>query len=203
MMKNTDPRVDTYIAKSAEFARPILKHVRSLVHRACPDVEETMKWSFPHYRHAGHILCGTAAFKAHCALGFWHQDLRASVAKDSHKFDAAMGQFGRIASLTALPNDKTMLRYLRRAVALAEAGTRARPVPKPRPALPVPADLATALRKSKAASAAFEKLSPSHRHEYVEWITEAKRDETRRKRLATTLEWLADGKSRNWKYAKC
>ncbi len=162
-----------------------------------------MKWSFPHFGHAGAVLCSVAAFKAHCAFGFWHQDVRAAIAKDGGKSDAAMGQLGRIASLADLPNDKTMLRHLKHAMALAEAGTRARPVPKPRAALPVPADLAAALRKAPAAAATFGKFSPCHRREYIEWITEAKRDETRQKRLTTTLEWLAAGKSRNWKYANC
>lgn len=203
MKKNTDPRVDAYIAKSAEFAQPILRHLRGLVHRACPDVEETMKWSFPHFGHAEGIICSMAAFKAHCALGFWHQDMRALIAKEGDGSDAAMGQLGRIASLTDLPGDQTMLRYFKHAARLAESGNRARPVPKPRAALPVPADLAAALRNAPAAAATFGKLSPSHRREYVEWITEAKRDETRLKRLALTLEWLAVGKSRNWKYANC
>jgi uncharacterized protein YdeI (YjbR/CyaY-like superfamily) len=203
MKKNTDPRVDAYIAKSAEFARPILQHVRGLVHRACPDVEETMKWGFPHYQRAGSIICGTAAFKAHCALGFWHQDLQALIAQEGGGSDAAMGQLGRIASLTDLPDDKALLRYLKHAVRLVESGKRARPVRKPRAAPPVPADLAAALRKTPAAAATFEKFSASHRREYIEWITEAKRDATRKKRLATTLEWLAAGKSRNWKYANC
>jgi uncharacterized protein YdeI (YjbR/CyaY-like superfamily) len=203
MKKSTDVRVDAYIANSADRAQPILKHLRALVHRTCPGAEETMKWKFPHYLHEGNILCGTAAFKAHCAVGFWHQDVQAMIAKESGRSDAAMGQLGRIASLADLPDDQTTLRYLKHAAKLAKSGKRARPVRQPRVAAPMPTDLAAALRKNKTAATVFEKFSPSHRREYIDWITEAKRDETRQKRLATTLEWLAEGKSRNWKYANC
>lgn len=203
MKKNTDPRVDDYIANAAEFARPILRHLRALVHRACPEATETLKWRMPNFEHAGSILCNMAAFKAHCAFGFWRKDVQAMVAKDGDKTDVAMGHLGKIASLADLPGDDVLSRYLKFAVERAESGTRARPVAKPKPALPVPADLAAALQKNRKAAAAFEKFSLSHRREYIEWITEAKRDETRQKRLATTLKWLAEGKSRNWKYANC
>jgi uncharacterized protein YdeI (YjbR/CyaY-like superfamily) len=203
MKKNTDPRVDAYIAKSAKFAQPILRHLRALVHRACPEATETLKWRMPTFEYAGSILCNMAAFKAHCAFGFWRKDVQAMVAKDADKTDVAMGHLGRITGLGDLPGDRTLLRYLKFAVERAESGTRARPESKPRPALPVPPDFAAALRKDKTAGTAFESFSPSHQREYIEWITEAKRDETRKKRLATTLEWLAAGKSRNWKYANC
>jgi uncharacterized protein YdeI (YjbR/CyaY-like superfamily) len=205
MSTQRDPRVDAYIAKSAEFARPILTHLRELVHQACPDATETLKWSMPHFEYAGAILCGMAAFKAHCTFGFWHQGMQAVLRKDGIDGESAMGSFGRITSLNDLPGDKALLRYLREAAKLNASGAPARPRTARGPAkeLPVPADLAAALKKNKTAATAWAEFSPSHRKEYIQWITEAKRDETRQSRLATTLEWLAEGKPRNWKYMNC
>jgi uncharacterized protein YdeI (YjbR/CyaY-like superfamily) len=204
-MKNSDPRIDSYIAKSAVFAKPILRRLRKVVHEACPDVEETLKWSMPAFVYRGKILCGIAAFKEHCTFGFWHQGMVAVLGAEGEKSDTAMGSFGRIASLDDLPSDRTMARYVRKAAELNESDEPARPRPARKPGAPlaVPKDLAEGLKKKKAAAATFEKMSPSHRKEYIEWITEAKRDETRQKRLTTTLEWLAEGKSRNWKYENC
>lgn len=204
-MKKTDPRIDAYIAKSAEFARPVLRHLRALVHEACPEAEETMKWSSPSFLHNGKILCGMAAFKAHATFGFWHKEMATVLGKDGASADEAMGSLGRITSLADLPSDAAMRHYIRKAASLneSEAPGRPRPARKPAAALPVPGDLAAALKKSKAAAATFEGFSPSHRNEYVEWITGAKREETRAKRVATTLEWLAEGKRHNWKYEKC
>ena len=204
-MKNSDPRIDAYIAKSAGFAKPILKHLRRLVHEACPDTEETLKWSMPAFLQAGRIMAGMAAFKEHCTFGFWHQDMVAVLGPDGDPASQAMGSLGRITSLEDLPSDKKMLGYIKKAAALNESGAPARPRPARKTAAPleVPKDLAAALKKNKAAAASFEKFSPSHRKEYIEWIMEAKRDETRQKRLATTIEWLAEGKSRNWKYENC
>lgn len=200
----TDPRVDAYIADSAEFARPILRHLRAVVHRGCPDAQETVKWGMPYFEYAGQLLCGMAAFKAHCAFGFWHQGMEKVLGADGAKADTAMGSLGRIASLDDLPPDRTMLRYLKEAAKLNASGTpaRPRPVERPRVVVNVPADLAAALKKHKAAAAMFEKFSPSNRRDYVAWLSEAKHEETRQKRLATALEWMAEGKPRNWKYLK-
>jgi uncharacterized protein YdeI (YjbR/CyaY-like superfamily) len=205
MEMKTDARIDAYVARSGEFARPILGHLRRLVHEACPDVEETMKWGFPHFLHAGGILCAMAAFKAHCTFGFWHQGMKEVIGRDGVEGESAMGSFGRMTSLADLPADGVMRRYLRQAVALNESGKPARPRPAagPRPELPVPADLAAALKKNRRAAAAFEGFSPSHRREYIEWITEAKRLETRQRRVDTTVAWLMEGKPRNWKYQNC
>jgi uncharacterized protein YdeI (YjbR/CyaY-like superfamily) len=201
-----DPRIDAYIAKSAAFAQPILRHLRGLVHEGCPAAEETIKWGMPTFTHHG-ILCGMAGFKAHCTFGFWRRGLNKILGLDEAKANTAMGSIGRIARIEDLPPDKTLVGYIRRAAAINASGgpprPRSRSVKKPRPALKVPADLAAALRKNKAAAVAFENFSPSHRREYIEWIAEAKRDETRQRRLATTLEWLVAGKSRNWKYENC
>lgn len=203
-MPQTDPRVDAYINKeAAPFAQPILRHLRALVHKACPDVEETIKWSFASFQYKGKILCGIAAFKAHCTFGFWHKDMEKILGQDAAKSGEAMGLLGRITSLKDLPSDATMARYIKTAMELIDSGVAARPKPKAKAAIPVPADLALALKKNKAAAATWKKFPPSHRREYLEWITEAKREETREKRLLTTMEWLAEGKQRNWKYQDC
>jgi uncharacterized protein YdeI (YjbR/CyaY-like superfamily) len=196
-----DPRVDAYIAKSADFAKPILMHLRDTVHRACPEAEETVKWSMPTFMHHG-ILCGMAAFKQHCSLWF-----RQNVVITDPKLagDATgMGQFGRLTKLADLPSQKVLMAYIKQAMAINESGfKKPRPKPKPASSLVVPDDLASALKKNKRARATFEAFSPSNKREYLEWITEAKREETRVKRLATAIEWMAEGKARNWKYMNC
>jgi uncharacterized protein YdeI (YjbR/CyaY-like superfamily) len=202
-MATRDPRVDAYIAKSADFARPILEHLRAVVHAACPDVEETMKWSFPHFQYKG-MLCSMAAFKEHCALGFWKGSLILGEAGGGS--DGAMGQFGRITKLGDLPSKKILVGYIKKAMELNEAGVKSptRSKPKaPKPEAVVPDDLATALKNNPAARAAFDKFPPSHRREYIEWITEAKTAPTRARRLETAVEWMAEGKPRNWKYMNC
>jgi len=194
-MEKKDPRVDAYIARSAEFAKPILRHLREIVHKGCPQVEETMKWSSPHFMYKG-ILCGMAAFKSHCAFGFWKGKLIVPEKPE------AMGQFGRITLLSDLPNDSVLVGHVREAARLNEIGERApRKQPRPKKALATPPDLAAALKKNAKARATFEGFSPSHKREYVEWI-EAKTEETRKKRLGTAVEWMAEGKPRNWKYMR-
>ncbi|MEY2518280.1 MAG: hypothetical protein QOF24_39 [Verrucomicrobiota bacterium] len=198
-MATKDPRIDAYIAKSADFAKPILKHLRKVVHAGCPQVEETIKWSMPHFDYKG-VMCGMAAFKEHCAFGFWKESLIFNRDKAAEK--TAMGSFGCIKSIKDLPNEKMLIGYLKKAAALNEAGIKApgRTAPKKREAIPVPDYFAAALKKNVKARKTFDAFSPSHRREYLEWITEAKRDETRHARIATTLKWLAEGKARNWKY---
>jgi uncharacterized protein YdeI (YjbR/CyaY-like superfamily) len=203
MPASKDPRVDAYIRKAAPFAQPILTHLRKLVHAACPEITEDIKWGMPSFLYKGKILAGIAAFKAHATLGFWHQGMEKLLAKELGQADRAMGMFGRIASLDDLPSDKVMLGYIKTAVKLHDSDVPGRPKHKARPELPVPADLADALKRSKKASAAWTDFSPSARREYIEWITEAKRPETREQRLLTTIEWVAEGKSRHWKYQNC
>ena len=202
-MGQRDPRVDAYIAKSAAFAQPILVRVRELVHEACPGVEETIKWGMPTFVHAGGILAGMAAFKQHASFGYWKHALVVGegVARDG------MGSYGRMASLSDLPPKKQMLADIRRAMALNEQGVKSPGVRKtsPKPPPEIPAELAAALaqRKHARARATFDAFAPSHRREYIEWIGEARRDETRARRLEQALEWLAEGKTRHWKYARC
>jgi uncharacterized protein YdeI (YjbR/CyaY-like superfamily) len=197
-MSSRDKRIDAYIARSADFARPILTHLRAVVHEACPEVEETLKWGSPAYMHKG-ILCITASFKAHCAMVLWRAPLIVGAVKSRD----ARGHFGKLTSIKDLPSRKILVGLLKQAVKLNEAGTTTsqRAKAKPKKALPTPADLAAGLKKSAKATREWADLSPSARREYVEWITEAKRPETRAERLKTTLQWVAQGKQRHWKYA--
>jgi uncharacterized protein YdeI (YjbR/CyaY-like superfamily) len=194
-MPTKDPRIDAYIAKSAAFARPILKHLRARVHEGCPDVVETIKWGSPHFEHKG-MLCGMAAFKEHCAFGFWNRALEIPEQRD------AMGQFGCITKVADLPKDSVLVGYVREAARLNEIGRKVGPIRKPKKPLPVPKELVAALKKKAGASAKFKALSPSHQREYSEWIVEAKRDETKQKRLQTAVAQIAEGKSLMWKYAR-
>lgn len=204
-MGKKDPRIDAYIEQSAPFARPILRHLRQVVHAACPAVEETIKWSMPHFDYKG-IFCGMAAFKAHCTFGFWRGAQLAGLPGMPDKADEAMGHMGRITSLADLPDEKRLARIIRAAAKLNdEAAAPGRPrAPRPRipkrPPLEAPDYFMRALRKNAAALKTYQAFSPSHRREYVEWVTEAKRDETRQRRLAQAVAQMAEGKSQNWKY---
>jgi uncharacterized protein YdeI (YjbR/CyaY-like superfamily) len=201
-MAKTDPRIDAYIAKSAEFARPILTHLREIVHAACPEIEETLKWGHPSFLYKKKILCGMAAFKQHCTFGFWKGTL--IVAKGGKTDEEAMGQFGRITKIADLPPKKIIAGYAKEAMRLNDEGIKApKAAPKPPKPLIVPEILQKALAKNAKARKSFEAFSTSHKREYCEWIDEAKTDATRERRLATTLEWLAEGKPRNWKYMNC
>jgi len=197
-----DSRVDAYIANSAGFARPILVHLREVIHAACPEVEETMKWSRPHFLYKG-MLCGMSSFKNHCAFGFWNRSL--VVGDGGDPAEEGMGQFGRIARLSELPTDAVLMGFIHEAMRLNEAGVKApgRPRPKTPREVVVPDDLAAALADHEAARATFDGFSPSHKREYIEWITEAKTQATRSRRLGTAIEWMAEGKPRNWKYLNC
>jgi uncharacterized protein YdeI (YjbR/CyaY-like superfamily) len=197
-----DPRIDAYIEKSADFAKPILKHLRAVVHSACPQVEETMKWSMPHFDYKGAMMCSMAAFKQHCSFGFWRGAL---IVKDNDNKDTeAMGQFGRIASLKDLPAKRTIAAYIKIAMKLNDSGVKSpmREKRQPRKALPMPKDFAAAIKRDKRSQATFDAFSPSNKRDYIEWITDAKTDETRERRIETAVEWLAEGKARHWKYQK-
>lgn len=201
-MGRRDPRIDAYIKKAAPFARPVLKRIRKAVHAGCPRVEETIKWGMPAFEYEG-PLCGMAAFKAHAALGFWKASLlRKGKAAPGLAAEKSMGQFGRIASVDDLPAERTLIALVRRAAALNEKGVKVTRVRKQKAALPTPRDFMAALRKNGASLRAFQGMSPSHRREYVEWILEAKRDETRSRRIKTAVEWISLGRERNWKHAR-
>ncbi len=199
-----DKRIDSYIIKSQDFAKPVLSHLRELVHQACPDVTETMKWSFPHFDYMG-IMCSMASFRQHCAFSFW----KASLMSDTRllqmaKSEAAMGHLGKIKSLKDLPSDKILLTYIREAMLLNESGVKlpARTKAVTSKKLIVPEDFKKGLLKSKRALATFDAFSNSNKKEYIDWVTAAKAAETRASRLATSIEWLSEGKVRNWKYVR-
>jgi uncharacterized protein YdeI (YjbR/CyaY-like superfamily) len=203
-MGTRDPRVDAYIEKAAPFAQPILTHLRDVVHAACPECEEAMKWSMPHFMYKG-MLAGMAAFKEHATFGFWKGAL--VLGADGKGVDDAMGQFGRLTSVKDLPSKKVLTGYVRQAMKLNDDGIKAPRLADRKPAgkAPVvaPDDLAAALKRNTKAGATFAAFPPGKQREYVEWITEAKTDATRQKRLVQAIEWMAEGKSRHWKYANC
>jgi len=195
-----DKRIDNYITKSADFAKPILNHLRKLIHTACPHVEETIKWGDPAVTREGKILRIIAAFKAHAALNFWRgQELRGGETKDE-----AMGQFGRLTSIDDLPSDAVLDACLEKAAALAAtAPTPRKAKHEPKPAADIHPEFVAALGASPAAKAALDGFPASARRDYVDWIAEAKQDSTRAKRIATAIEWLSEGKKRHWKYERC
>lgn len=211
-MGTRDPRIDAYIDRAAPFAKPILTHIRDVVHSACPEAEEAVKWSMPFFVYKGSPLCNMAAFKAHASFGFW---LGAQVMGDDAAEDA-MGQFGRLTSVKDFPSKPVLTKHIRKAMALTDAGVKlaragavsgSAPSTKTAPkqaarsvALAVPTELAQALQRHPEAKATFDAFPPSQRREYAEWIAEAKRAETRERRVQQALEWLAEGKTRNWKY---
>jgi len=199
-----DPRIDAYIEKSAAFAQPILNHLRELIYKHCPDITETIKWGFPHFDYKGRTQFNMAAFKQHCAFGFW----LASLMKDPKgvlqlEEKSSMGSLGRITSLAALPSDKIMVQYFKESLQLTDDGVKpARAARQPAKVVEVPDYFQVALKQNKKALAVFEQFSPSHRKEYLEWIIEAKREETRDKRIAQAIAWMAEGKPRHWRYEK-
>jgi uncharacterized protein YdeI (YjbR/CyaY-like superfamily) len=202
-MVKKDTRIDDYIAASRDFARPILSHLRALVHDVCPEVEETMKWSFPHFMYGG-ILCSMASFKEHCAFGFW----KASVMNDpAQLFGGAeregMGQLGKIRRLEELPSDEILRAYIREAMRVNAENIQLPAKKKTAVAVSIPDALLAALAADDVAAATFESFPPSCRREYAEWIADAKTSATRDKRVAQTIKWLREGKRRNWKYEKC
>jgi uncharacterized protein YdeI (YjbR/CyaY-like superfamily) len=209
-MGKKDPRVDAYIAKSAAFAQPILKHIRKVVHSALPKVEEEIKWGAPHFMYKG-ILCGMAAFMEHCTFGFWRGKELAAQHEELRGYEKpGMVQISGLKSVSDLPSEKVLKKLVKAAAALNdggtklnEGGTKAPRAAKSKKPLPkAPADFLAALKKSEMARANFSAFSPSHQREYIEWITEAKRDETRERRIATAVDWISEGKTRNWKYKK-
>ncbi|MFA6127214.1 MAG: YdeI/OmpD-associated family protein [Bacteroidales bacterium] len=201
-MSAPDPRIDTYINKAAPFAQPVLRHIRRLVHKACPEVEETIKWGFPHFDYKG-VMISMASFKAHCTLNFWKAGLIDGI-RQVNEEDSAMGQFGRITSINDLPDDETLLGYMREAKRLNDEGIKLPQKPKEQSVkeLTIPDCLVEALKENPLAADTWDKFAYSHKKEYVSWINDAKTEATRANRLATAIEWMAEGKPQNWKYAR-
>jgi uncharacterized protein YdeI (YjbR/CyaY-like superfamily) len=196
---NRDARIDAYIAGKAEFARPILEHVRARVHAQVPDVEETLKWGAPAFTLDGKILLIMAAFKAHAALNFWRgQELRSDAAEAD-----GMGQFGKLRSIEDLPPDSDLDALILKAVELAAAAPALRKIKHAPKSAELHPEFAAALAGAPQARAVLDSFPPGARRDYLEWIADAKQPATRAKRIATAVEWLGEGKRRNWKYEKC
>lgn len=208
----SDARVDAYIEKAAPFAIPILVKLRALVHKASPGIEETIKWGRPFFMHNGEILANMSGFKEHCSFGFWGTEIGEHLKTAGVLKDDAAGSLGKIASVKDLPSDAVMIDLIRKAVGSIDAGgsvsimtagragKKGEPRKVTKPEVEMPEEFAGPLAKNKRAAAVFEKFSPSAKLEYIEWIVDAKREETREKRIATALEWIAEGKHRHWKY---
>jgi len=205
-----EPKIDLYIARAKPFAQPILIHIRELVHKACPNVQETIKWSRPFFEYKGVILGNMSAFNEHCSFGFWGEEIGAVLREAKVIQEGGMGSLGRITSIKDMPSNKELLGFLKQATAFIDNGQYTSPisarnkvVKAPKPEIEVPSEFTKALKANKKTSAAFAAFSPSCKREYVEWIAEAKRAETRDKRIATAIEWISEGKQRNWKYQSC
>jgi uncharacterized protein YdeI (YjbR/CyaY-like superfamily) len=199
-MGKKNKAIDAYIAKSPAFAKPILIHFRALIHKTCPDVEETIKWSMPFYDYKNNPICMSAAFKEHCAIRFWKTSLIKGIKKEDAE---GMSSFGRITSLKDMPSDKKLIGYIKEAMLLNEKGIKiAKTKPGKAKELPTPSYFKKAFAANKKASQEFEKFSPSKKKDYITWLIEAKTEETRAKRMETALEWIAEGKGRNWRYEK-
>jgi len=199
-MATKDPRVDSYIAEAGAFAQPILKHLRKVIHQGCPSAVETIKWGCPFFDYHG-LLCGFAAFKAHCSMFFWRDIDVSRWLPKTNTAGAGMGQFGKLTSMADLPKDSVLLACVRAAVEQRDSpASKTKLARKPGKELPVPADLKKALAVNAKAAATFKNFAPSHRREYIDWIADAKQPATRERRLQTTIKWLAEGKPRNWKY---
>ena len=198
------PKCDAYIEKSAEFAQPILTQLRKLVHTVSPEIEETIKWGMPTFMYKNSILCSMASFKSHCSFSFWLGGAMEDPDRILHRVgESGMGQLGKISSLNDLPDLDILRSYLMHAMDLTNQGVKIRKEEKPKKELTLPDYFLEALNTNEKAKTSFEQFSISHRKEYIQWITEAKTEATREKRIATAIEWLSEGKSRNWKYAKC
>jgi uncharacterized protein YdeI (YjbR/CyaY-like superfamily) len=199
------PEITAYIDKSQPFARPILRHLRDILHETCPELVEVIKWSHPNFDYKG-PFAGMAAFKAHATFGFWKDELlRKGKVSLSKSNEQAMGSFGRLTSIDDLPSDRALKSLIKEAMRLNDEGVKRPTLQKARNPIVVkpPAYFMTALRKNKRALTTFEGFAPSHKRDYVEWVVEAKTDATRERRLRTAIEWMAEGKRRNWKYERC
>lgn len=204
-MSSYNKSIDAYIAKSADFAKPILEHLRELIHSTCPDVEEKMKWSMPFFDYKGEMMCHMASFKQHCALGFWKGSIMKDPAlRETAASETAMGHAGKITSLKDLPSDKKIIAWIKEAMVLNENGIKLPPKPKAAATseIKMPDYFSKALSKNKKAKTVFDAFTPGKRKEYIAWLTEAKTEDTRNKRMEMAIEWIAEGKSRNWKYEK-
>lgn len=196
-------KVDEYIEKSPDFAKPILQYLREIIHEACPDAEEAIKWQFPTFMYKGKILCSITAFKHYCSLGFWlHQEMKTLQEIETSAEKSSMFSLGKVTRLEDLPSKPQLKRAIREAMELTDMGVTMKKAPPSKIEMEIPDYFQSALDARPKAKEIFEKASPSFRKEYIAWVTEAKTEATRNKRLEQSLEWIAEGKARNWKYQK-
>lgn len=202
-MEKHSAKVDEYIEKSPDFAKPILDYLREIIHEACPDAEEAIKWKFPTFMYKGKILCSITAFKQYCSLGFWlHQEMKTLQEIETNTEKSSMFSLGKITRLEDLPSQPQLKRAIKEAMELTDMGVMMKKAPPSRIEMEIPDYFQSALNAQPKAKEIFEKASPSFRKEYIAWLTEAKTEATRNKRLEQSLEWIAEGKGRNWKYQK-
>lgn len=203
-MKAKVSPIDKYINDAAPFAQPILNHLRKLVHAACPEAEEKIKWGFPHFDYKGEMMCSMASFKQHASFGFWKAPLmKDPVLKETAASEVAMGHLGKITSLKDLPSDKKITSWIKEAMKLNDDGVKMVKTKQVKTTeLVIPSYFTKALQKNKKALSCFESFSTSAKKEYVSWVDDAKSEDTRDKRIEQSIDWLAEGKPRNWKYMK-
>lgn len=203
-MATKDKRIDAYIEKARDFAKPVLTHLRTVIHKASRDIDESIKWGMPYFQYNGKLLCFMASFREHCVFGFKQgammTDPKGLMQRSSDK--SGMGHFGKIKDMRDLPSEKVLIQYIKEAIKLIDRGVRTPQKKAPATEIEVPEDFMKLLKKNKESHQAFEEFSKSHKKEYIEWITEAKTAETRNKRMNTAIEWIGQGKGRNWKYEK-
>jgi uncharacterized protein YdeI (YjbR/CyaY-like superfamily) len=197
--------VDAYISKAADFAQPVLRHLREVLHEGAPGVVEEMKWSRPFFVYKGVILGNISAFKEHCSFGLWGPEVSSALRDEGAAKANGMGTFGKIASVDELPSRKKLVGYVKLGAKAIDVGERTKTWSRPKVAkgdVVVPEVLAAALKKNKAAEKKFETMTPGAKREYCDWISEAKREATREQRVETAVAWIGEGKSRNWKYER-
>lgn len=198
------PQVDNFILKAQPFAHPILNHIRALVHHTCPEAEEKIKWGMPFFDYKGEMMCHMAAFKHHCAIGFWKASLMKDKALMQHaSSESSMGHIGKITCLDDLPSDKKIIAWIKEAMKLNEDGIKVNKVKSTKDeAIEAPAYFLKELKQNKEALKTFNAFTYSCKKEYIVWITDAKTETTREKRMSQAIEWMAEGKKRMWKYEK-
>ena len=202
-MEKYNPLVDEYIEKSQDFAKPILHYIREIVHEFCPDAEETIKWKFPTFMYKEKILCSMVSFKQYCSMGFWlHDEMQTIKNLETDVEKTNMFSLGKITKLEDLPSKPQLKKIILEAMELTDMGVKLKKAAPSSNAIEVPEYFENALNQNKKALEVFEKASPSFRKEYINWIVDAKTETTRNKRMEQALEWIVEGKGRNWKYEK-
>lgn len=202
-MSNHNKKVDEYIFKMADFAKPILTHLRQIIFETCPDVEEDIKWGIPHYGYKGDHLVMMAGFKQHCSFSLYKAELmKDKMIQESVKAGKKFGYMDKVKDLSELPNKKVLTAYIKEAMELNSSGISKPKVVKEKVEVVAPKEFIEALEQDKIAFSVYESKSPSFRKNYIIWIADVKTDETRQKRITQSLEWIREGKDRFWQSKK-